>query len=146
MQLGVQFIRLMNTLYNTTIFTQQKNKVACRSRNVDGDHLNREAKKLFKNEQHIIKYKKKLRTTKKNIWWHDNRFEVNWPPEPTLVLCWISKFLSPSGDLGIGLVWDNNPTGPDSFLVRLLKSSSNWTKLSMMVLSCSQDDIRWFSD
>ena len=22
----------------------------------------------------------------------DNRFEVNWPPEPTLVLCWISKF------------------------------------------------------
>ena len=42
-------------------------------------------------------------------------------------------FLSPSGDLGIGLVWDNNPTPPDrSFLVRLLKSSSNWTKLSMM--------------
>ena len=41
-------------------------------------------------------------------------------------------FLSPSGDLGIGLVWDNNPTPPDrSFLVRLLKSSSNWTKLSM---------------
>ena len=26
------------------------------------------------------------------IWWHDNRFEVNWPPEPTLVLRWISKF------------------------------------------------------
>ena len=23
------------------------------------------------------------------IWWHDNRFEVNWPPEPTLVLRWI---------------------------------------------------------
>ena len=22
----------------------------------------------------------------------DNRFEVNWPPEPTLVLHWISKF------------------------------------------------------
>ena len=22
----------------------------------------------------------------------DNRFEVNWPPEPTLVLRWISKF------------------------------------------------------
>ena len=43
-----------------------------------------------------------------------------------------SPLLSPSGDLGIGLVWDN-PTGPDptDFLVSLLKSSSNWTKLSM---------------
>ena len=29
---------------------------------------------------------------KGDIWWHDNRFEVNWPPEPTLVLRWISKF------------------------------------------------------
>ena len=28
----------------------------------------------------------------KCLWWHDNRFEVNWPPEPTLVLRWISKF------------------------------------------------------
>ena len=26
------------------------------------------------------------------IWWHDNRFEVNWRPKPTLVLRWISKF------------------------------------------------------
>ena len=26
------------------------------------------------------------------LWWHDNRFEVNWPPELTLVLGWISKF------------------------------------------------------
>ena len=44
--------------------------------------------------------------------------------------------LSPSRDLGIGLVWDNQPTPPHpspdrSFLVRLLNSSSNWTKLSM---------------
>ena len=39
--------------------------------------------------------------------------------------------LSPSGDLGIGLVWEN-PTPPDRhFSVRLLKSSSKWTKLSM---------------
>ena len=46
---------------------------------------------------------------------------------------WKITLLSPSGDLGIGLVWDNNPTPPDrSFLVRLLKSSSNWTKLSMI--------------
>ena len=42
------------------------------------------------------------------------------------------QFLSPSGDLGIGLVWDNNRTPPDRhFSVWLLKSSSNWTKLSM---------------
>ena len=41
--------------------------------------------------------------------------------------------LSPSGDIRIGLVWDNHRTGPDQtthFLVRLLKSSSNWTKIS----------------
>ena len=28
----------------------------------------------------------------KKIWSYDNRFEVNWPPEATLVLRWISKF------------------------------------------------------
>ena len=71
--------------------------------------------------------------------------------------------LSPSGDLGIGLVWDNNRTGPDSFLVRLMKSSSNWTKLFIRgpqlfsgsyqmilgVFRCSQlfsDVFRLFSD
>ena len=45
---------------------------------------------------------------------------------------WRWELLSPSGDLGIGLVWDN-PTGPDrtDFLVPLLKFSSNWTRLSM---------------
>ena len=118
----------------------------------------------------------------------------------TTYCCWSNHvFLSPSGDLGIGLVWDNRTGPPDSFLVPLLKSSSNWTKLSMRgpqlfsgwypmilgvfrcsqqfpdvfrlfsdcflamfsdcwnslqaelnylwwVLSCSQDDIRWFSD
>ena len=36
----------------------------------------------LKQSLHLIIYK----------WWHDNRFEVNWPPEPTLVLRWISKF------------------------------------------------------
>ena len=56
-----------------------------------------------------------------------------------------NSLLSPSGDLGIGLVWDNNRTGPDhptDVLVWLLKSSSNWTKLSMMgpqLLSLSGD-------
>ena len=111
------------------------------------------------------------------------------------------SLLSPSGDLGIGLVWDNRTgpdrTGPDHISVWLLKSSSKWTKSSMRgpqlfsgwyqmilgvfrcsqlfsdvfrlfsncfptmfsdcwnplqaelnylwwVLSCSQDDIRWF--
>ena len=28
----------------------------------------------------------------RSLWWHENQFEVNWPPEPTLVLHWISKF------------------------------------------------------
>ena len=54
--------------------------------------------------------------------------------------------LSPSGDLGIGLVWDNHPdhpTGPTFW-------SHCWnplqTELNYLggVLSCSQDDIRWF--
>ena len=47
---------------------------------------------------------------------------------------WIKMWLlSPSGDLGIGLIWDNHSdrTGSDHFSVRLLKSSSNWTKVSM---------------
>ena len=44
-----------------------------------------------------------------------------------------SELLSPSGDLGIGLVWDNNRPPPHrDYSVRLLKSSSNWTKSSMM--------------
>ena len=73
------------------------------------------------------------------------------------------ELLSLSGDLGIGLVWDNR-TGPDrDFSVRLFKSSSNWTKLSMRspqlfsgwyqmildVFRCSQqfsDVFRLFSD
>ena len=43
-----------------------------------------------------------------------------------------SNLLSPSRDLGIGLVWDNHPPHRNTnFLVWLLKSSSNWTKLSM---------------
>ena len=45
-------------------------------------------------------------------------------------------FLSQSGDLGIGLVWDNHPLThpplPPHFSLWLLKSSSNWTKLSMI--------------
>ena len=54
--------------------------------------------------------------------------------------------LSPSGDLGIGLVWDN-PTGPHRTTTF---QSDCWnplqTELNYLwgVLSCSQDDIRWF--
>ena len=128
-----------------------------------------------------------------------NRAPPPWPfqPQPHMhCLRGVLKFLSPSDDLGIGLVWDNYPH-PTDFLVRLMKSSSNWTKISMRgpqlfsgwyhmildvfrcsqlfsyvfrlfsncfptmfsdcwnplqaelnylwwVLSCSQDDIRWF--
>ena len=56
-----------------------------------------------------------------------------------------NPFLSPSGDLGIGLVWDN-PTGPHRTTFR----SDCWNPLQSElnhlwgVLSCSQDDIRWF--
>ena len=44
--------------------------------------------------------------------------------------CTGQPFLSPSGDLGFGLVW-YNLSPPHHILVRLLKSSSNWTKLSL---------------
>ena len=40
----------------------------------------------------------------------------------------IKQLLSPSGDLGISLVWRNLSPPHRSFLVWLLKSSSNWTK------------------
>ena len=62
------------------------------------------------------------------------------------LLSWtVFAFLSPSGDLGIGLVWDNlSPPHPTThFLARLLKSLSKWMNL-WRVLSCSRDDIRWF--
>ena len=72
-----------------------------------------------------------------NIFWQVLNSEKKWwkARNSEAEVC---SFLSPSGDLRIGLVWDNHttpphPTGPDrSFLVRLLKSSSNWTKSSMM--------------
>ena len=41
------------------------------------------------------------------------------------------SFLSPSGDLGISVVWHNLSPPHRDFSVRLLTSSSNWTKLSM---------------
>ena len=55
----------------------------------------------------------------------------------------IIQFLSPSGDLGISLVWDNNRTGPTfwSDCWNPLQSELNYL---WGVLSCSQDDIRWF--
>ena len=88
-------------------------------------------------------------------------------PKPGTAVFWWSWFwwplLSPSGDLGIGLVWDYHPPDrtpppPRSFLVRLLKSSSNWTKVSMTgpqlfsgwyqmildVFQCSQPFFRCF--
>ena len=73
------------------------------------------------------------------------------------------SFLSPSGDLGISRVWRNLSPPDRHFSVRLLKSSSNWTKLSrrgpqlfsgwyqmiLGVFQCSQqfpDVFRLFSD
>ena len=54
--------------------------------------------------------------------------------------------LSPSGDLGIGLVWDNLSPPNRSFLARLLKSSSNWTKLSMRSLQLFSGWYQMISD
>ena len=60
-----------------------------------------------------------------------------------------ARLLSPSGDLGIGLVWDNR-TGPDHPTTTFRSDCWNplQTELNYLwgVLSCSQDDIRWFSD
>ena len=50
----------------------------------------------------------------------------------------ISCFLSLSGDLGIGLVWDNHLI-PYNISVCILKSCSNYL---WWVLSCSQNDVR----
>ena len=60
----------------------------------------------------------------------------NWPQsncQSNVFLTWHQFWLlSPSGDLGISLVWHNlSPDRTTHILVRLLKSSSNWTKLSM---------------
>ena len=70
-----------------------------------------------------------------------SKLEVQSQCVPFIVLTpwynwWISLiFLSPSGDLGIGLVWDNHPdrTGPHRTTFRSdCWTSSNWTKSSMM--------------
>ena len=49
--------------------------------------------------------------------------------------------LSPSGDLGIGLVWDNPTATFRSDCWNSLQSELNYL---WGVFSCSQDDIRWF--
>ena len=54
-------------------------------------------------------------------------------------------FLSLSGDLGIGLVWDYHPHHRTTFRSECwnpLQTELNY--LWRRVLSCSQDDIRWF--
>ena len=54
-------------------------------------------------------------------------------PSPTMEKCLHKKghirqhLLSPSGDLGIGLVWDNHPPLSRRFFSWVLKFSSNWT-------------------
>ena len=63
-----------------------------------------------------------------------------------IVSLWL--LFSPSGDLGIGLIWDNHlipihPT-PYNFLVWELKSSSTELNYLWWVFGCSQDDVRCF--
>ena len=56
--------------------------------------------------------------------------------------------LSPSGDLRIGLVWDNNRTPPHpttaAFWSDCWNPRQNELNHLWWVLSCSSDDIRWF--
>ena len=57
------------------------------------------------------------------------------------------NFLSLSGDLGIGLVWDNNRTPPHptaTFRSDCWNPFQSELNYLWGVLSCSQDDIRWF--
>ena len=54
------------------------------------------------------------------------QFENIKAPEPD-----DTALLSPSGDLGISLVWHNLSPPDRDFSVWVLKSSSKWTKLSM---------------
>ena len=77
------------------------------------------------NHHHIIKC---------SLLWHLKRKEKNSSSGFLVSSVNCKVFLSPSGDLGIGLVGDNRTTGPHQtdFLVPLLKFSSNWTKSSMM--------------
>ena len=57
------------------------------------------------------------------------RFWICWEQCHLISIYLLLHLLSPSGDLGISLVWHNRT----DFLVWLLKSSSNWTKSSMRV-------------
>ena len=50
--------------------------------------------------------------------------------------------LSPSGDLGIGLVWHN--LSPPTFWSHCWNPLQTELNFLWGVLSCSQDDIRWF--
>ena len=61
--------------------------------------------------------------------------------QPSGPLCLWQCFLSLSGDLGIGLVWDNHLI-PYNISVWILKSCSNY--LWWVVLSCSHNDVRCF--
>ena len=88
-------------------------------------------------------------------------FGVLWT-HPTNTSCKIPRYypkwdfhdrilLSPSGDLGIGLIWDNHPAARPicHFSLLVLKSSSKLNLTNRPVFSCSQGDVRWsqaFSD
>ena len=57
----------------------------------------------------------------------------------------INTLLSPSGDLGIGLVWHNlSPDRTATFRFECWNPLQSELNYLWGVLSCSQDDIRWF--
>merc|ERR1712107_511907 len=75
--------------------------------------------------QDIIQYKRIFKCIRS----FDNRFEVNWPPEPTLVLRWISKFFLfgalPSDTLKIKHTNFLNETPSRHVLENLLEKSKH---------------------
>ena len=56
-------------------------------------------------------------------------FATNFDLRHRLIVANQEWLLSPLGDLGMGLVWDNHQ--PCDFFVWVLKSFSNWTKLTV---------------
>ena len=76
----------------------------------------------------------------------DGRLQSLPPQEPGKKTKIISVFLSPSGDLGISLVWHNLSPPHRTATFRFECWNPLLTELNHLwgVLSCSQDDIRWF--
>ena len=88
------------------------------------------------------------RNNKVNTQNHPLHFRIHTIDLICVIWCdkWWQLFLSPSGDLGIGLVWDNlsNPIPTANFRSDCWNPLQTELNYLWWVVSCSQDDIRWF--